>query len=158
MNPVYTKVADKDGFWMQRAFALAEQAQSLGEVPVGALVIIDEVCVGQGYNQPISTHDPTAHAEIQAIREAALTIGNYRMPQATLVVTLEPCLMCVGAMLHARIQRLVYAASDSKIGLFSKAQLHTLLPECNHQIEVVSGVMAKPASLMLQNFFQQRRA
>lgn len=143
--------------WMQRALTLAQQAQDLGEVPVGACIIQAGQCIGEGFNQPIQQHDPSAHAEIIALRQAAQTVQNYRLPGATLVVTLEPCMMCVGALLHARIARVIYAADDAKVGVFSRGLLQSVAGRFNHQIEVVPGVMAAEAQALLQRFFQQRR-
>lgn len=149
-------MADSD--YMQQALALASQAEVAGEVPVGAVVVKDGKIVGRGFNAPISRHDPSAHAEIQALRDAAEQIGNYRLVNCELFVTLEPCLMCAGAMMHARIARVVYGASDFKTGacgsvlnVFSEQRL-------NHHTTVQGGVLAEECSAMLSNFFVQRRA
>ena len=142
---------------MLQALELAAEAERHGEVPVGAVVVRDGVVVGRGYNQPISAHDPTAHAEIVAMRDAAKTLKNYRLNGCELFVTLEPCTMCAGAMLHARIVRIVYAASDPKTGacggvlnLFGETRL-------NHHTEVKGGVLAQNAAVLLQSFFATRR-
>lgn len=146
-----------DSEFMQLALDQARQAWTLGEVPVGAVVVKDGEVIAVGYNQPIGRHDPTAHAEIVALRAAAEKIGNYRMPGCELYVTLEPCVMCSGAMMHARLARVVYAAQDPKTGaagsvvnLFAQEQL-------NHHTEVLGGVMADEASAMLREFFAERR-
>lgn len=143
--------------WMAQALALAEQAAGRGEVPVGALVVRDGVVLGRGWNQPISAHDPTAHAEIMALREAAKAVGNYRLTGATLYVTIEPCTMCFGALMHARIATLVYGASEPRAGV-CESQLQ--LPEAgfyNHRIEVHGGVCADEAGALLKDFFRARR-
>jgi tRNA(adenine34) deaminase len=144
--------------FMQLALDQARLAWAEGEVPVGAVVVRDGELIAAGYNQPIGRHDPSAHAEIVALRAAAARLGNYRLPGCELYVTLEPCAMCSGAMMHARLARVVYAALDPKTGacgsvldLFAQAQL-------NHQTEVVGGVLADEASSMLRTFFAERRA
>ena len=146
-----------DEFFMRAALALAEQAGACGEVPVGAVVVKDGEIVGRGYNHPISAHDPTAHAEIAAMRDAAQRLGNYRLTGCELYVTLEPCVMCAGAILHARISRVVYGARDPKTGacgsvvdLFAESLL-------NHHAQVLAGVLAPEAGAMLQRFFAARR-
>ena len=143
--------------FMQLALAQAQQAWDLGEVPVGAVVVKDGVVIAVGCNQPIGKHDPTAHAEIVALRAAAEKLGNYRLPGCELYVTLEPCVMCSGAMMHARLSKVVYGAADPKTGacgsvvnLFEQEQL-------NHHAEVVGGVMADECGAMLKNFFAARR-
>jgi tRNA(adenine34) deaminase len=143
---------------MQLALDQARLAWAVGEVPVGAVVVRDGEVIATGYNQPIGRHDPTAHAEIMALRAAAEKLGNYRLPGCELYVTLEPCAMCSGAMMHARLARVVYAAVDPKTGacgsvldLFKEEQL-------NHHTEVVGGVLAGEASAMLKGFFAERRA
>ena len=147
-----------DARYMRLALEQARHAWDLGEVPVGAVVVKDGEVIAVGYNQPIGRHDPTAHAEVMALRAAAEKLGNYRLPGCELYVTLEPCVMCSGAMLHARLARVVYAASDPKTGvcgsvldLFS----HDVL---NHHTEVTGGVLAEEASAMLKSFFAERRA
>jgi tRNA(adenine34) deaminase len=146
-----------DSDFMQLALDQARHAWTQGEVPVGAVVVKDGEVIAVGYNQPIGRHDPTAHAEIVALRAAAAKIGNYRLPGCELFVTLEPCVMCSGAMMHARLARVVYAAQDPKTGaagsvvnLFEQEQL-------NHHTEVVGGVMAEEAGAMLKGFFSERR-
>ena len=142
---------------MQRAFELAQQAQQAGEVPVGAVVVRSGEVIAEGWNQPISQSDPTAHAEIVAMRMAAESLGNYRLPGTTMYVTLEPCPMCAGAMVHARVERLVYAASDPRTGAAGSVMNLLSHPDLNHQVEVSSGMLADVSAEMLQNFFQSRR-
>jgi tRNA(adenine34) deaminase len=143
---------------MREALALASRAEQLGEVPVGAVVVMEGQIIGRGHNQPVGSGDPTAHAEIMALREAARAVGNYRLPGAQLFATLEPCLMCAGACLHARIQTLVFGARDPKTG--AVRSLFQVLddPRHNHRIEIVEGVLAYECSGKLQAFFQERRA
>lgn len=143
--------------WMRRALLLAEQAAAVGEVPVGALVVRDGVVLGEGYNQPIRSSDPTAHAECVALRAAARAVGNYRLPGATLYVTVEPCSMCAGALVHARIAQLVFGATEPKAGaVVSQAQL--LDSEfLNHRVAVTGGVLADEAVALMQAFFRGRR-
>lgn len=146
-----------DSDYMQMALDLAAQAAAAGEVPVGAVVVLDGVVVGRGYNQPVSGSDPSAHAEIMALRDAGRTLGNYRLPNCDLYVTLEPCVMCSGAIMHARVRRVVFGAGDPKTGacgsvidLFEEAKL-------NHHATVTGGVMAGEAVGLLRNFFAGRR-
>jgi tRNA(adenine34) deaminase len=143
---------------MLAALEQARAAQAAGEVPVGAVVVRDGQIIGTGFNAPISGHDPTAHAEMQALRAAGKALGNYRLPGCELYVTLEPCAMCVGAMLHARIARLVYGAADPKTGacgsvldLFAEAKL-------NHHATITPGVMAEECAALLRGFFAAKRA
>jgi len=142
---------------MRAALELAREAERAGEVPVGAVVVIGEKIVGRGYNAPISSNDPTAHAEIRAIREAAAATGNYRLEEATLYVTLEPCVMCAGALVAARIRRLVFGARDLRFGgvrsKFRVADSELL----NHRVEIVEGVLAVECVELLQKFFAARR-
>lgn len=142
---------------MGLALAEARLAADLGEVPVGAIVVIGDEVVGAGFNQPITSTDPTAHAEIVALRAAAQAVGNYRLTGATLCVTVEPCLMCVGAMIHARIGTLVYGADEPKGGaIVSAMRAHETLG-LNHRLQVVSGILADDCRALLQDFFQARR-
>ena len=143
--------------YMQIALDLAYQAARNGEVPVGAIVVKDGVIIGRGSNTPIALHDPTAHAEIIAMREAAQHLGNYRLVDCTLYVTLEPCAMCSGAMLHARITKLIYGASDPKTGACGSAINLMSEPSLNHHTEVVGGIMAEECGALLTAFFKQRR-
>lgn len=147
----------RDERFMQRALALAAQASAAGEVPVGALVVIDGQIVGEGCNGPIGAHDPTAHAEIQALRDAARRIGNYRLPGATLYVTLEPCAMCAGAMMHARVGRIVFGAPDPKTGACGSVVDLFAEPRLNHHAQVCGGVLSEACAMVLREFFAARR-
>jgi len=147
----------EDVIFMRQALDQARNAWALGEVPVGALIVKDGQVIATGFNQPIGTHDPTAHAEIMALRAAAAILGNYRLPGCELFVTLEPCAMCAGAMMHARLARVVFGASDPKTGacgsivnLFEQGQL-------NHHTQLTGGVMAQECSVLLKEFFAERR-
>ncbi|HCU13650.1 tRNA adenosine deaminase [Hafnia paralvei ATCC 29927] len=146
-----------DAYWMKQALALAQKAWDQGEVPVGAILVLDDEVIGQGWNRPITRHDPTAHAEIMALQQGGQIVQNYRLLNATLYVTLEPCVMCAGAMVHSRIKRLVYGASDLKTGAAGSLLDVLRHPGMNHQIEITAGVMANECSEMLSQFFQQRR-
>ncbi|MEZ0238729.1 MAG: tRNA adenosine(34) deaminase TadA [Methylophilaceae bacterium] len=146
-----------DSEYMQMALELAAEAAAAGEVPVGALVVKDGEIVGRGYNAPISCHDPSAHAEIRAMRDAAQRIGNYRLVGCTLYVTLEPCAMCAGAIQHARIARLVYGASDPKTGACGSVVNLMAEIRLNHHTEVEGGVMAPECGGALSAFFAARR-
>lgn len=146
-----------DEFFMQQALALAREAWEAGEVPVGAVAVLDGAIIGHGFNAPISRHDPSAHAEMMALRDAAQKMGNYRLPGVTLYVTLEPCVMCAGAIMHARVARLVFGAADLKTGaagsvvnLFDETRL-------NHHTEVSGGVLAAECGALLSDFFAERR-
>lgn len=143
--------------WMQRALELAAQAEAEGEVPIGAVVVFQNQIIAEGYNQPISLNDPTAHAEIIALRNAAKKIANYRLLDCELYVTLEPCAMCATAMVHSRIARLVYGASDPKTGAVDSVMNLLEHPAMNHKVRVTSGVLAEPAAKLLKQFFQKRR-
>jgi tRNA(adenine34) deaminase len=143
---------------MELALAEAQRAWAAGEVPVGAVVVRDGEVIATGYNQPIGSHDPTAHAEIVALRAAAEKLGNYRLPGCELYVTLEPCVMCSGAMMHARLARVVYAAPDPKTGACGSVTNLFAEDRLNHHTEVVGGVLAEQASAMLKGFFAERRA
>lgn len=147
----------QDEDFMRMAIALAQEAASLGEVPVGAVVVKNGVVIGQGRNAPISLNDPTAHAEIQAMREAAQYLNNYRLVGCTLYVTLEPCAMCSGAIQHARIARLVYGASDAKTGCCGSVIDLMKEQKLNHHCEVITSLMAEECGSLLSNFFKQRR-
>jgi tRNA(adenine34) deaminase len=147
-----------DARFMQLALEQAQQAWALGEVPVGAVIVKDGEVIAAGCNQPIGRHDPTAHAEIVALRAAAEKLGNYRLPGCELYVTLEPCAMCSGAMMHARLARVVYAAQDPKTGACGSVLDLFREERLNHHTEVVGGVMADEASAMLRGFFAERRA
>lgn len=142
---------------MQAALEEAGRARDAGEVPIGAVVSVDGEIVGRGFNQPISSGDPTAHAEIMAVREAARRVGNYRLTGATLAVTIEPCLMCVGALVHARIGTLVYGAAEPRTGAVTSTVRGGELPGHNHRFEVVSGVREAECRELMQTFFKDRR-
>lgn len=147
----------QDEQWMLQALDLADKAESLGEVPVGALVVLGGEVVGVGWNHPISGNDPTAHAEIMALRDAAARVGNYRLVNADLYVTIEPCTMCTGAIIHARIGRLIYGAAEEKSGaVCSNGQLLEK-SWVNHRVEVIPGVLAEECSSKISRFFQRRR-
>jgi tRNA(adenine34) deaminase len=143
--------------WMAEALDEAARARDAGEVPIGAVVAIDEAIVGRGFNQPLSSGDPTAHAEIVAIRAAARSIGNYRLIGATLCVTIEPCLMCVGALVHARIGTLVFGASEPKSGAIVSTVRGGELPGLNHRFDVMMGVREEECRELMQAFFRARR-
>lgn len=142
---------------MQIALEQAKLAESLGEVPVGALIVKDGEVIAAAHNQPIGLHDPSAHAEIQAIRKAAKILGNYRLVDCTLYVTLEPCVMCTGAIQHARIAQLVYGAHDPKTGACGSVINLMTEDKLNHHTEVIAGVLAEPCGDMLSQFFKRRR-
>jgi tRNA(adenine34) deaminase len=143
--------------WMRHAMMLALRAQEEGEVPVGAVLVLDNKIIAQGWNRSISDNDPTAHAEIMALRQGGQSVQNYRLLDATLYVTLEPCVMCAGAMVHSRIRRLVYGANDLKTGAAGSLVDILRHPGMNHQIEVSAGVLAEECSQQLTAFFRQRR-
>jgi len=142
---------------MEAALEQARLARDADEVPIGAVVAIGEAIVGRGFNQPISSRDPTAHAEIMAIRQAAATIGNYRLTGSILCVTIEPCLMCVGALVHARIATLVFGASEPKSGAIASTIRGAELPGHNHRFDVVAGVREAECRELMQTFFRERR-
>ncbi len=143
--------------FMGRALALARKAECNGEVPVGAVVVLDDTIVGEGFNSSISTNDPTAHAECVALRNASKRLGNYRIVGTTLYVTLEPCLMCVGALVHARVMRLVFGTKEPKSGAITSNMSALDLPHLNHRVEVSGGVMELECREVLQKFFENRR-
>jgi len=147
-----------DIHWMQRALGLAEKAKAHDEVPVGAVIVLDDQIIGGGWNQPISSDDPTAHAEIMALRDAGKKIGNYRLPNATIYVTLEPCTMCAGAIIHARLSRLVYAVDDLKTGACGSVFNLLQTEELNHRVEIEKGVMEEECRSLIQSFFKDKRA
>ena len=146
-----------DEQWMRYALNRALQAGERGEVPVGAVVVLNGELLAEGYNQPIGTSDPTAHAEITAIRRSAAAVGNYRLTGATLYVTIEPCQMCVGAMVHARVARLVYGAPEPKAGAIESAMRAHEHPSLNHRMEVRGGVLEADSREIIQQFFASRR-
>lgn len=144
-------------YWMNKALGLAYQAEAMDEVPVGAIIVKDNQLIAEGYNQPITTNDACAHAEIVAIRAAGKLLKNYRLPNTTLYVTLEPCAMCAMAIVHARIEHLVFATQDPRTG--AAGSIHQLLqhPAHNHQVKISQGVLASQSSQLLKDFFKKRR-
>ena len=142
---------------MDAALVEARRARDAGEVPIGAVVALDDAIIGRGFNQPITSGDPTAHAEIMAIREAARSVGNYRLTGAVLCVTIEPCLMCVGALVHARIGTLVFGATEPRTGAVSSTVRGGELPGHNHRFDVVSGIREDECRELMQAFFKERR-
>jgi len=146
-----------DERWMQRALELAKHAEENGEVPVGAVIVLNDKIIGEGWNQPIYSQDATAHAEIIALREACDTMQNYRLPGADLYVTLEPCVMCAGALVHARINRLIYATNEPKTGAAGSCVNIFELPNLNHRVDCQSGLLAEQSSQLLRQFFRARR-
>lgn len=148
---------EADQGFMRRALELAQRAADQGEVPVGAVVVLEGRIVGEGWNRPISGRDPTSHAETEAIRAACGTLGNYRIPAASLYVTLEPCVMCSGAIMHARISRVVFGASDPKTGACGSVVNLFAEPRLNHHATIESGLLADESVLLLKSFFAGRR-
>lgn len=154
----FAETRENDLYWMTKAYELAQQAEEQGEVPVGAVLVNSEnQCIGEGCNQPITGHDPTAHAEIVAIRSAANLLANYRLPGTTLYVTLEPCPMCAGAIIHARISRVVIATPDPRSG--SAGSVYNLLDsmQLNHRATVTTGILQHECSTLLKSFFLDKR-
>jgi tRNA(adenine34) deaminase len=149
--------ADPSDVWMRHAFSLAQTAAKNNEVPVGAVLVLDGAIIGEGWNCPISACDPTAHAEIIALREGALALQNYRLLDTTLYVTLEPCAMCVGAIVHARVKRVIFGAFDPKAGAVSSALPLAQSAVFNHQVTYKGGIMANECGALLSKFFQTRR-
>lgn len=149
--------AEQDQYWMQVAMTMAEKAEAQGEVPVGAVLVKDGQQIASGYNLSISQHDPSAHAEILCLRAAGQVVENYRLLDTTLYVTLEPCAMCAGAMVHSRIARVVFGARDEKTGAAGTVVNLMQHPAFNHQVEVTAGVLAEACSAQLSRFFKRRR-
>ena len=146
-----------DEEFMQHAFQLAKKSEDHDEVPVGAIVVYKKEIIGEGWNQPISSHDPTAHAEIMALRNAGKKIGNYRLPESTMYVTLEPCVMCAGAIVHARVAKLVCAVEDEKTGACGSVFNITQADKLNHRVRIEKGVLEKECRALIQNFFKEKR-
>lgn len=146
-----------DELWMEEALRAAQRALEAGEVPVGAVVVCEEKIVGRGWNQNIANSDPTAHAEVMALREAGATVGNHRLGECDLFATIEPCPMCAGALVHARVRRLVYGADDPKAGAVKSVMELLSHPKMNHSVEVRAGVLAGRCTELLQTFFKNRR-
>lgn len=157
MNESAPQLAAADIAFMRAAMAEAKRAEALGEVPVGAVLVVDGEIVGRGYNQPITSNDPSAHAEIQCLRDAGLRLGNYRMPGSTLYVTLEPCAMCSGALMHARVERIVFGARDPKTGAVGSVVNLFADERLNHHATVEGGVLAEECGALLSAFFAARR-
>lgn len=157
MTDLEVEQAERDEFWMRHAMNLAAKGEAHGEVPVGAVIVKDNQVIGEGWNQPISSHDPTAHAEVIAIRMAAQALKNYRLPGCTLYVTLEPCTMCVGALVHARIERLIYGTAEPKAGAVQSRSRLLDSSWFNHRVNYQGAVLASECQHQLSNFFQQRR-
>lgn len=149
--------ADLDTHWMRQALELAQRAAGEGEVPVGAVVVLDDAIIGRGYNSPITHNDPSHHAEIAALRDACEAVGNYRLPGATLYVTIEPCTMCVGAIIHARVSRLVFGAREPRAGAVTSR--FSLLEESgyNHKVSWSEGILAEECGSIMRDFFRSRR-
>lgn len=143
--------------WMRHALKLAEIAESQGEIPVGAVLVKDDVVLGEGWNQSITLNDPTAHAEVMAIRDAGAKVDNYRLVDATLYVTLEPCPMCAGALVHSRVEQLVFGASDLKTGAAGSVMNIVEHPKLNHQLTLIKGVLQQECSETISAFFKKRR-
>ncbi|MCP3852953.1 MAG: tRNA adenosine(34) deaminase TadA [Gammaproteobacteria bacterium] len=150
-------IAAQDEKWMHHALTLAHKAADLGEVPVGAVLVKNGQLLSEGWNQPILNHDPTAHAEIMAIRSAAESVKNYRLPDTTLYITIEPCSMCAGAIVHARITRVVFGASEPRAGAAGSVINLLQNEQFNHQTEVVSGILEDECGQVLKDFFRERR-
>ncbi|MFD3432418.1 tRNA adenosine(34) deaminase TadA [Alteromonas macleodii] len=148
---------EEDIMWMRHALTLADKAESIGEVPVGACVVLNGELIGEGFNTPITDNDPSAHAELRAVKEAAAAVQNYRLIDTTLYVTLEPCSMCAGMLVHARVKRVVFGAKDAKTGAAGSVMNLLQHPALNHQLEVVSGVLAEECANKLSDFFRKRR-
>lgn len=146
-----------DARWMSHALELARTAGAAGEVPVGAVLVRGDKIVGEGWNRPVSSHDPTAHAEIVALRQAGERLGNYRLVDTILYVTLEPCVMCAGALVHARVARVVYGAPDPKTGAAGGVFDTLIDPRHNHRVDVTAGVLAEESAGLLRQFFRARR-
>jgi tRNA(adenine34) deaminase len=155
--PDQRRMSEPDELWMEEALRAAQRAQEAGEVPVGAVVVCEGRVIGRGWNRNLGDCDPTAHAEIVALREAAASVGNHRLANCDLFATIEPCPMCAGALVHARIKRLVYGADDPKAGAVRSVMQVLKRPQLNHRVEVRSGVLSGCCAELLQRFFKNRR-
>ncbi|MCW8107562.1 tRNA adenosine(34) deaminase TadA [Alteromonas ponticola] len=155
---MHNEIHEQDVMWMQHALQLADKAEQMGEIPVGAVVVTNGSVIGEGWNTPITSHDPSAHAEMNALRTAANKVQNYRVINSTLYVTLEPCPMCAGMLVHARISRLVFGAYDLKTGAAGSILQLLQHPQLNHQIEITGGILAEECGDKLSAFFKKRRA
>lgn len=156
-TPNTVAFTSEDMKWMQRALELAEHAESEGEVPVGAVIVRDDVMLAEGWNQPVMSHDPSAHAEMMALRAAGLVEKNYRLLNTTLYVTLEPCVMCAGAIIHARVDRVVYGATDPRVGAAGSAFALLGSAKFNHLVQVEGGILESECGGLLRRFFRARR-
>lgn len=156
-NFVSGPVSEEDVMWMKHALTLADKAELIGEVPVGACVVLNGELIGEGFNSPISDNDPSAHAELRAVKDAASKVQNYRLIDATLYVTLEPCSMCAGMLVHARVKRVVFGTKDAKTGAAGSVMNLLQHPALNHQVEIVSGVLAEDCANKLSDFFRKRK-
>ncbi len=158
-GPLMTKALDRDidEHWMQQALLQAQQAAALDEVPIGAVLVLNDQLLAAGYNRPRLSDDPTAHAEIVVLRSAGRRLGNYRFPGSTLYVTVEPCTMCAGALVHARVQRLVFGAPEQKSGAVHSTAAVLANPSLNHRVAVTAGVAEQACAALLQEFFQRKR-
>ena len=148
---------DSDFHWMSRALELAREAERMGEVPVGAVLVFNNECVAEAWNQPIAAHDPSAHAEMLALRQAGQKLGNYRLNDTTLYVTLEPCAMCAGAIIHARVARVVYGATDPRAGAGGSVFQILDSGKLNHRVQITGGVLESACTAILQDFFKNKR-
>jgi tRNA(adenine34) deaminase len=157
MGTSFAMCTEADIKWMKSALELARKAEAVGEVPVGAVLVKDNQLIAEGWNQPITSHDATSHAEIMAMREAGIKLNNYRLVDTVMYVTLEPCSMCVGAMIHARVGKVVYGASEPRTGALGGAFNLLEANEHNHLFDFESGVMAEESRVLLQRFFKSRR-
>ena len=155
--PEQNELQLQDELFMREALQLAEQGAALGEVPVGAVLVQDGDIIGRGFNSPISLNDPSAHAEVQAIRDAATNLQNYRLPNTILYVTLEPCSMCAGLIVHARVTRVVFAAHEPRAGVVASQGCFFAQPFLNHNVQVTGGVLAEASAQLLKAFFKARR-
>ncbi len=156
-NTIKNQIGYDDTYWMKHALMLADRAESEGEVPVGAVLVMNNNIIGEGWNHSIKQHNPTGHAEIMALQQGGITLQNYRLLDATLFVTLEPCIMCAGAIIHSRIKNLVFGASDPKTGAAGSLINILNYPGLNHYVNVQGGIMAEECSSKISHFFQKRR-
>ncbi|NCS65160.1 MAG: tRNA adenosine(34) deaminase TadA [Hydrogenophilales bacterium CG03_land_8_20_14_0_80_62_28] len=152
-----SSLPEQDVYFMREALSLAQEAWRLGEVPIGAIVVKEGAIVGRGFNHPITAHDPTAHAEIMALRDAARSLGNYRLPDCTLYATIEPCVMCAGAIFHARIARVVFGAAEYKTGSAGSVVDLFSEPRLNHHATLIGGILAEDCGRLVSRFFEEKR-
>ena len=157
-SPHSTEVGPDHDYWMREALAQAEMAAAAGEVPVGAVLVKSGECLARAHNAPLTTHDPTAHAEVRVLRAAGERVQNYRLPGTVLYVTIEPCAMCVGALVHARVAQIVFAAREPKAGALVSREMLSDKPWLNHQPQVIEGVLGDEAAALMSAFFAERRA